>query len=59
MNLQSLIVVKLARKHMFIGFGVGRLAWSIIWEQNLMQTNMWTLQSNAEGLVTKVYAEAR
>ena len=51
--------VLLAPRRVFIGFGVGRLGWSIIWEQDEMQTNTWTLQSNAEGLVKKLYAEAR
>ena len=51
--------VLLAPKRVFIGFGVVRLAWSIIWEQDEMQTNKWTLKSNAEGLVKKVYAETR
>jgi hypothetical protein len=51
--------VLLAPKRVFLGFGVGRVGWSIIWEQDEIQTNTWTLQSNAEGLVKKVYAEAR
>jgi len=51
--------VLLAPKRVFIGFGVGRLAWSIIWEQDEIETNKWTLKSNPEGLVKKVYAEAR
>jgi hypothetical protein len=51
--------VLLAPNRVFIGFGVGRLAWAIIWEQDDTQTNRWTLQSNGDGLVKRVYAETR
>jgi hypothetical protein len=51
--------ILLAPRRVFLGFGVGRVGWSIIWEQDEIQTNTCTLQSNAEGLVKKVYAEAR
>ena len=51
--------VLVAPKRVFIGFGVGRLAWAIIWEQDDTQTNRWTLYSNAEGLVRTVYEERR
>jgi hypothetical protein len=51
--------VLLAPKRVYIGFGVGRVAWGIIWGQDEVQTNTWTLQSNGDGLVRKVYAEPR
>jgi hypothetical protein len=47
--------VLLAPGRAFIGFGVGRTGWAIIWEQDQSQTNKWTLQSNADGLVKTVY----
>jgi len=51
--------ILLAPNRVFIGFGVGRLAWGIIWEQDDTQTNRWTLYSNAEGLVKTVYEERK
>jgi hypothetical protein len=41
--------ISLAPNRVFIGFGVGRAAWSFLWEQDERQTNNWTLYSNAEG----------
>ena len=51
--------IYLTPRRVFIGFGVGRGAWAIIWEQDEMQTNQWTLHSNAEGLVKTVYVETK
>ena len=51
--------VLLSPKRVCICFGVGRAGWSITWEQDDMQTNLWIMQSNAEGLLKRVYAETR
>ncbi|MEY2428926.1 MAG: hypothetical protein QOJ40_1811 [Verrucomicrobiota bacterium] len=48
--------ILLAPSRVFIGFGVGgRLAWSIWWVQDDMETNRWILHSNGEGLLRRVY----
>ena len=51
--------ILLAPNRMFMGFGVGRLGWAIIWGQNDAQTNQWKLDSNGDGSVKTVYAETR
>jgi hypothetical protein len=51
--------VVLSSNHVYVGFGVGRLAWGIIWEQDEDRTNSWSLSTNADGLERKLYAEAR
>lgn len=49
----------LSTNRVYVGFGVGRLAWGIIWEQDKDRTNSWTLDTNADGLQKRVYAESR
>ena len=49
----------LSTNRVYVGFGVGRLAWGIIWEQDEDRTNSWTLDTNADGLQKRVYAESR
>ena len=49
----------LSTNRVYVGFGVGRLAWGIIWEQDEDRTNSWTLDTNADGLQKRVYAEYR
>jgi hypothetical protein len=49
----------LSSNHVYVGFGVGRLAWGIIWQQDDSRTNSWTLSTNADGLEKRLYAEAR
>lgn len=51
--------ILLAPTRVFIGFGVSRLAWAIIWEQDDTQTNRWKLQTNGDGYVRAVYEEMR
>lgn len=41
----------------FIGFGIGRMGWAVIWEQDEVNTKRWTLFSNAEGAVKTVYTK--
>ena len=43
----------------FFGFGAGRLGWAIIWQQDDLNKNRWTLSSNAEGFVKTVYTETK
>ena len=49
----------LSTNRLYVGFGVGRVAWGIIWEQDEDRTNSWTLDTNADGLQKRVYAESR
>jgi hypothetical protein len=49
----------LSTNRVYVGFGVGRLAWGIIWKQDEDRTNSWTLDTNADGLQKRVYAESR
>ena len=49
----------LSTNRVYVGFGVGRLAWGIIWEQDEDRTNSWTLDTNADGVQKRVYAESR
>jgi hypothetical protein len=51
--------ILLAPGHVFMGFGVGRVGWAIIWEQDQTQTNQWILKSNGDGLEKIVYRERR
>jgi hypothetical protein len=51
--------ILLAPNRVFIGFGVGRVGWGIIWEQDDTQTNRWRLQTNGDGYVRVVYEETR
>lgn len=51
--------ILLAPHRVFMGFGVGRIGWAVIWEQDDTQTNRWRLQSNRDGLVKTVYEERR
>jgi hypothetical protein len=51
--------IYLAPNRVFLGFGESRSAWSITWELDETRTNTWTMQSNAEGWVRKVYTETR
>jgi hypothetical protein len=49
----------LSSNHVYVGFGVGRLSWGIIWEQDDERTNSWTLSTNADGLNKTLYTEQR
>jgi hypothetical protein len=51
--------ILLAPGQVFIGFGVSRLGWAIIWEQDDLQTNKWTLKSNGDGYERTVYVETK
>ena len=43
--------ILLSPNRVWLGFGLGRVAWSITWQRDDVHTNKWTLQSNGDGLV--------
>lgn len=51
--------ILVAPNRVYIGFGVSRLHWAIIWERDEMQTNTWSLSTNGDGYVRKAYTETR
>lgn len=51
--------VQLAPGRAFLCFGESRLAWTIVWEQDDLQTNKWRLYSSAEGYHVDFYTEIK
>jgi hypothetical protein len=50
--------ILLAPKRVWIGIGA-RPDWAIYWQQDDVETNLWTLTSNGEGLERRLYVERR
>jgi len=51
--------ILLAPNRVYMGFGVSRAHWAIIWERDEIQTNTWVLSTNGDGYVRKAYTENR